>query len=95
MCVCARTNPNQLLLYKLYFTMSISNWLVFMVSVGRSQTVKIAVSAGLLYQAFSPTLVTLARSTRAPKSTAKAHKSVILNIFSVFHSCVARDTSAV
>ena len=22
------TNPNQLLLYKLYFTMSISNWLV-------------------------------------------------------------------
>ena len=26
-------NPNQLLLYKLYFTMSISNWLVFMVSV--------------------------------------------------------------
>jgi len=23
------TNPNQLLLYKLYFTMSISNWLVF------------------------------------------------------------------
>ena len=27
------TNPNQLLLYKLYFTMSISNWLVFMVSV--------------------------------------------------------------
>ena len=23
-------NPNQLLLYKLYFTMSISNWLVFM-----------------------------------------------------------------
>ena len=27
------TNPNQLLLYKLYFTMSISNWLVFRVSV--------------------------------------------------------------
>ena len=28
----SNTNPNQLLLYKLYFTMSISNWLVFMVS---------------------------------------------------------------
>ena len=27
----ANTNPNQLLLYKLYFTMSISNWLVFRV----------------------------------------------------------------
>ena len=31
--VSARANPNQLLLYKLYFTMSISNWLVFMVSI--------------------------------------------------------------
>ena len=33
------TNPNQLLLYKLYFTMSISNWLVFTVCVSARATV--------------------------------------------------------
>ncbi len=34
------TNPNQLLLYKLYFTMSISNWLVFMVSVSPNVSIR-------------------------------------------------------
>ena len=35
------TNPNQLLLYKLYFTMSISNWLVFGVRARQTITLNL------------------------------------------------------